>query len=217
MAMAIELCSENCGLITSPRISFSHDLSQTDIAPVQYLNGSHSSSSSVDFDFCIYDERFDQESSSADEIFSNGKILPFEITKKIAPPRQVKPPQAAHVNNVIDISVKSLRSEKSNGMKMASSGSDDKQNSKSFWCIKRSSSLNCGNGYARILCPLPLLSRSSSTDSPPTVKRLSSTSKESWNNKQHSKKILSVASMKQKQSSSSTSYQKSPLKKGYGV
>ncbi|CAK9150692.1 unnamed protein product [Ilex paraguariensis] len=228
MAMAIELCSENSGLVMSPRISFSHDLSQSDVVPVEYLTRS-SSSSSIDFDFCVFRESFDQESSSADELFSDGMILPFEIKKKISPQNHATksppPPSLPHpspplphpsppsprqgTHDRLDIGTNT------NETKMASSESEEKQNSKSFWRFKRSSSLNCGSGYGGGLCPLPLLSRSNSTGSAQSVKR-SSFSKESANHKQHSQKIPWAASVKQSQSSSSTGYQKPPLKKGYG-
>ncbi|KAK6152873.1 hypothetical protein DH2020_012512 [Rehmannia glutinosa] len=139
----------------SPRISFSHDLSQSDVVPVeQYIcNGS---SPTVDFDFCVFRESFDQQSSSADELFFDGKILPIEIKKRLAPPRKVESPpplpRPAPLPPPPPQKTKSPNSE-----------SEEKQ--KSFWRFKRSSSLNCGSGYGRTLCPLPLLSRSNSTGS----------------------------------------------------
>ncbi|GMP53155.1 hypothetical protein CsSME_00018710 [Camellia sinensis var. sinensis] len=82
--MAVELCSENSspGLITSPRISFSHDLSQSDIVPIEQCVLRSNSSSGIDFNFCIRDG-YDQLSSSADELFSDGKILPVQIRQKL--------------------------------------------------------------------------------------------------------------------------------------
>ena len=82
--MAVELCPKNSspGLITSPRISFSHDLSQSDIVPIEQRVLRSNSSSGIDFNFCIRDG-YDQQSSSADELFSDGKILPVQIRQNL--------------------------------------------------------------------------------------------------------------------------------------
>lgn len=87
--MAIEPCSDD----SSPRISLSHDISQTNTVPVpveQYIrstNNYSSSSSSIDFDFCVLHQSFDlDQSSSAGELFFDGKILPIEMKKKIIAP-----------------------------------------------------------------------------------------------------------------------------------
>lgn len=96
--MGVEVCSEIPSLAVSPRISFSHDLKEADLVPVE----SHHRRSdallleSIDFNFnfCCSsssssssNQRFQQEllpMSSADELFANGKILPVEV-KKITP------------------------------------------------------------------------------------------------------------------------------------
>ncbi|XP_057779579.1 uncharacterized protein LOC130998165 [Salvia miltiorrhiza] len=132
---------------SSPRISFSHDLRNDDVVPVEHYP--RSPSSGIDFDFCVFRESFDHESSSADELFFDGKILPIQIKKRLSPPllRSAPPPPPPAV------------SEKLN------------QRPSSFWGFKRSASWNCGSGYARTLCPLPLLSRSNSTGSTASVKR----------------------------------------------
>lgn len=95
--MAMEICSENSSstLVMSPaRISFSYDLSQSDAAPIEHHFRSNSSSSSgVDFDFCTQ-AACAQASSSADELFSDGKILPFRIKENVAPQRRgIQPPE----------------------------------------------------------------------------------------------------------------------------
>ncbi|GAV85538.1 hypothetical protein CFOL_v3_28974 [Cephalotus follicularis] len=197
--MAIDLCSENSNL--SPRISFSHDLSQFDTAPVEQQHPLiRSNSTGIDFDFCVR-ESFDKESSSADELFFDGKILPTEIKKRV-PPLSLPVPRVMYGNGNNNENVPSkekvVRDE-------TGDETEERQSSKSFWRFKRSSSLNCGSGYGRSLCPLPLLSRSNSTGSTP---------KESHNRKQHSHK---QASFKASQFPSSTSNnQKPPLKKNYG-
>lgn len=199
--MAVQVLPDSPSAGMSPRISFSHDLPQNDIVPIEHYVRS-STSSSIDFDFCVFRDSLDQESSSADELFFDGKILPIEIQKRLAaplrssaaappplPPSLPPPPRATQKTNI-----------------------EEKQSQKtsSFWRFKRSASLNCGNGYATSLCPLPLLSRSNSTGSTASVKRSSSSN----NQKQSFQKYaLSNAPLKQ---SWSTNYQKPPLKKsGY--
>lgn len=228
-AMAVEICSDSSSVGMSPRISFSHDLSQAEGVPIeQYIRTT--SSSSIDFDFCVFRESFDQESSSADELFSDGKILPIEIKRKLGTsspkksstassseatptPISAQIPQPSlddHDDHDIVDPIKSPKSEQTSSEKRRGvSESDEKPNGKSFWRFKRSSSLNCGSGYARSLCPLPLLNRSNSTGSAPNVKRSSSGKDSGLGNKQNS--------LKQSQSAAAAGgYQKPPLKKSYG-
>lgn len=85
-------------LVMSPaRISFSYDLSQSDVAvPIEHhlFRSNSSSSPAVDFDFCTAQEACAQAPSSADELFSDGKILPIRIKESVAPPRRgVQPPE----------------------------------------------------------------------------------------------------------------------------
>ncbi|KAL0378063.1 UNVERIFIED_CONTAM: hypothetical protein Sradi_3111800 [Sesamum radiatum] len=113
-------------------------------------------------------ESFDQDSSSADELFFDGKILPIEIKKRLAPPRTAVaspplPPQGTQ--RPVEIKATNTDTEEKQ--------INQKSSSSSFWRFKRSSSLNCGSGYARTLCPLPLLSRSNSTGSTASSKRSS--------------------------------------------
>ncbi|KAG8384095.1 hypothetical protein BUALT_Bualt04G0082400 [Buddleja alternifolia] len=202
--MAIEVFPDSPSVTMSPRISFSHDISQNDTVPVeQYIRSG--SSSSIDFDFCVFRESFDQESSSADELFFDGKILPIEIKRRLAPSRRAaepppppplplpqsplppsRPPPPPLIQKTTETEEKQTYNNKST----------------SFWRFKRSSSLNCGSGYGGSLCPLPLLSRSNSTGSSASGKRTSISN----NQKQNLLK-------KQSQSSSSTTHQKPPLKK----
>ncbi|OIT38309.1 PREDICTED: uncharacterized protein LOC109239585 [Nicotiana attenuata] len=221
--MAIELCSSDESSIMSPaRISF--DISQTDYVPVEQHIRSTSSSSSIDFDFCVFRESFDLESSSADELFFDGKILPIEIKRRISSApfkkidqRPMSPPPPLppcknnsnpNTSNILDngkISSNSKNEDKAGFLESI----DEKQSSKSFWRFKRSSSLNCGNGYARTLCPLPLLSRSNSTGSTPSVKRNSSSSKDNLSHKQQSQRHFP----KSVSSNNGHNCQKPPLKK----
>ncbi|KAL3844885.1 hypothetical protein ACJIZ3_002288 [Penstemon smallii] len=173
--MTIEVFPDSPTLGMSPRISFSHDLSQTDVVPVeQYIRSS--SPSAIDFDFCVFRESFDQESASADELFFDGKILPIEIKKRLSPPKKAAalPPPSPPLPPP-------PRPQIQESKKIPISESEEKQSftkssSSSFWGFKRSSSLNCGSGYGRTLCPLPLLSRSNSTGSANSANKRSSVS-----------------------------------------
>jgi hypothetical protein len=191
--MAIELLSSDNN--TSPRISFSHDFSQCEIVPVDQQRLIRSSSTGVDFDFCV---RESFESSSADELFSDGKILATEIKKKKKP--ALPSPDIISVDfsrNNPKNKTKLIRDETEED-EIKQSTNSVSSNTKSFWGFKRSSSLNCGNSYGRSFCPLPLLSRSNSTGSTPN----------------EIKKQKHVPGLKS--TSSSTSYQKPPLKRNYG-
>ncbi|XP_076960689.1 uncharacterized protein LOC143637125 [Bidens hawaiensis] len=158
--MAIDLYSDNSGGMTaSPRISFSYDLSQSDTVPVEQLLRSFSSSN-VDFNFCV-NENSDHH-HAADELFSGGKMLPTEVKNSTA--------TATATVTVTDTDTDTPQPRRTENEKLRSpeilpAEEDElkRQNSKSFWGFKRSSS--CGNGYARSLCPITLLSRSHSTGS----------------------------------------------------
>ncbi|XP_027359089.1 uncharacterized protein LOC113867804 [Abrus precatorius] len=222
--MVVELSSENCVVsMMSPRISFSHDFSQSDVIPVEkhpLRSNSSGLNSSIDFDFCVH-ESLELESSSADELFSDGVILPTEIKKKknnIAPlkpktqPSLPIPPSSTICDNASSTTSKSTKKESLKDNKDLNDEVDEKQSSKSFWRFKRSSS--CGSGYGRSLCPLPLLSRSNSTGSTtPSVKRVP-LSKEGPNVKQNSQKRSSIT--RSSQSFGSNNHQKPPLKRSHG-
>ncbi|GMI85498.1 hypothetical protein like AT1G67050 [Hibiscus trionum] len=198
--MAVEeVCSDNSGM--SPRISFSLDLCHFDEVPVERrpLRSSKPSSlnSSIDFDFCVGDSFEQQHPSSADELFSHGKILPTDIKKtnlnvpskqtdhQSSPPPPPLPPPPPHE----DVNANPT---KEDDQKQSSSSSKS-----SFWGFKRSRSFTCGSGYGRSLCPLPLLSRSNSTGSTPNIKHPSNNNPKHTNSHKHS----------------SASYHKPPLKK----
>lgn len=213
--MAVELESSNM----SPRISFSHDFCQFDFIPVeQHQQGHHlfrSNSTGIDFDFCVR-KSFDQESSAADELFSDGRIVPTEVKQKQNKKKNVNPvPGALPIlpkdqdslnlkpNNINNNKI--MRDEAVDNDDLEDNNNNNKQSSKSFWKFKRSSSLNCGSGYGRSLCPLPpLLSRSNSTGSASNDKRAALS-------KDGSNKSSSSSS-----SSIKSSYLKPPLKKNYG-
>ncbi|XP_051117308.1 uncharacterized protein LOC127242018 [Andrographis paniculata] len=146
------------------RISFSYDLSQSDdVVPVEEHIRT-TSSSAIDFDFCVFRESFDRESSTADELFFNGQILPIEIKRRLSPPPQPQPSPAPRPPPPPPPPRQPTPPKNANAAAAAAADSPEEKQ-RSFWRFKRSSSLNCGSGYGRTLCPLPLLSRSNSTGS----------------------------------------------------
>ncbi|KAI4387652.1 hypothetical protein MLD38_000069 [Melastoma candidum] len=154
--MAVDLCSELLG-IASPRISFSHDLPPSGIIPVEQAplrSNSPGSNPSFDFDSCGFDR---PASSSADELFLDGKMIPLlEIKKYIN-----------HDVGRVPLPLPRKKQGQEEGEKEA--GANCSNRNKSFWGgFRRSSSLNSGGSYGRMgLCPLQLLSRSNSTGSAP--------------------------------------------------
>ncbi|KAA8542726.1 hypothetical protein F0562_023878 [Nyssa sinensis] len=218
--MAIPMFPESPNLGTSPRISFSHDLRHTDdVVPIEHYPCRSDSSlldSTPDFNFCITD-CIENEPSSADELFSDGLIRPLQIQQRFVCSKQhisiskVKPQSSS--------SLPFSSSSKQDGLKDVTATtfdqSEPKPQSKSFWGIKRSSSLHCDNTYKKSsIWSLPLLSRSNSTGSVPNSKRVFASSS--------SKDCQKHNSQKQPKSVSSSNFymypssQKPPLKKNYG-
>ncbi|CAN1181207.1 hypothetical protein LINPERPRIM_LOCUS6102 [Linum perenne] len=166
--MAVDVCSEISSPGISPRISFSHDLNNNN-------NNNNDNQISPRLDSCLLESDFDffsvgfsfqQEISPADELFSNGTILPVQIKKqKQQQKHQQKqlpqyyenkaihpPPPPPHEEDVpkLDSERKTLLKE---FLSMSLDGDDEDQSqtttpaaagSKSFWPqFKRSNSLNC--------------------------------------------------------------------------
>ncbi|PWA60624.1 hypothetical protein CTI12_AA380610 [Artemisia annua] len=145
--MAIDLYSDNTMNTTtsSPRISFSYDLTQSDTVPVEQLLRSFSSSS-VDFNFIVNNNHSDHANACmADELFYDGKIIPTQARPKPETRKFTPLPEKEKLRDSVQ------------------EPQPENTNNKSFWGFKRSSS--CGSGYGRSLCPnITLLSRSHSTD-----------------------------------------------------
>ncbi|XP_049398949.1 uncharacterized protein LOC125862870 [Solanum stenotomum] len=120
--MAIDMISE----VTSPRISFSSD----DICCKQVLDLQHyQSDSNSEFDFCISNIA-NTETCSADELFLNGLIRPLQLQQKVVTLSPTSAPApVANNQNVISKHI---------------SVDDDEQKdqNKSFWRIRRSTSLH---------------------------------------------------------------------------
>ncbi|XWS60933.1 hypothetical protein CRYUN_Cryun07bG0081300 [Craigia yunnanensis] len=205
---------------TSPHVSFSHDLGQADHLPIDLNESSRDKmllESCSDFEFNICSSSFEQESSSADELFANGMILPIwlqekQVVQKCELPALVSLPPRPKLSTAEDLKKESMRH-----IMHVNSDLEEKPQSKSFWGFKRSSSLNCDIKKS-LICSLPLLSRSNSTGSVPNPKR--SSTKDS--NKHSSQKLSSISMTKSSSSScrsSCNTYQfpkKPPSKKNLG-
>ncbi|KAK3037774.1 hypothetical protein RJ639_030693 [Escallonia herrerae] len=79
--MVVDMCSEPPSLTGSPRISFSHDLRYTDsvIEDHPCRSDSYLLDSNPEFDFGISNRNEIEPLSSADELFSDGLILPVQL------------------------------------------------------------------------------------------------------------------------------------------
>lgn len=255
--MAIDMSTENTSLVVSPRISFSHDLCHTgsshggdddDAAETTTTTTTEDKrcrrrdsslldlGNSDDFDFCSGNIEF--QTSSAEELFSNGLIRTVQFQEKLVTSVSSKPRQPTNINKTTSSSSSSMLPPlptTTNGISISkqeivSSNSDHQQNnskiqSKSFWRIKRSSSLHCDN-IKSSFWSLPLLSRSNSTGSvqpntnhPPksssTVKQQNGNSRHQQQQQQQQMKNNNVSGI-----SSSTFYvyplsQKPPLRRNY--
>lgn len=210
--MAIEVCTEISSTGISPRISFSHDLKNTDGAvPVEEHRHRRSDlclldSSSSDFVFSITNG-LAQQLSSADELFSNGKIVPMQI--KPHQPQPPPPPSLSQPSSTSSTATTTRCTEKKRLKEFLSASSDEAENdeekpsSKYFWQFKRSSSLNFDTTRRNSLIrSLQFLSRSNSTGSAPIPKQ-TEVSRETQ--KQRLQKQSSVSSSRRSSSSSSSS------------
>lgn len=178
--MAADICSESSSLVTSPRISFSYDLNEKDDSlPAECCHRRSDAlllDFSTDFDFCISVNNFHQDNLSADELFSDGKILPTQIKEvksvsKDFGTQQSKPCTSSRVGskcgNVNDDTKKKRLKE----FLFESIEEDKPASSKSFWHFKRSTSLNCDNNRSKgLIRSFQILSRSNSTGSAPNSK-----------------------------------------------
>lgn len=168
--MAVDVCSVS-EVSISPRISFSHDLDD----PSSEINSIQSDpnrsdqfllSPSFDFTFCTTSNL-----TPADELFSNGKILPTQIRK---PKNNHLPVPKSEISpSIADTQKKRLKEFIFHNEEQDKSTSTS--TSRSFWQFRRSTSLNCDNGKGPkgLLRSLSIksLSRSNSTGSALNPKR----------------------------------------------
>lgn len=196
--MAIDVCSEISSPVFSPRISFSHDLNHKNPVPVEAAAHRLDSSlleSNSDFNFCIVNDSLTLELSSADELFSNGRILPSQIKSNLIASREThhhhqqhsQPPDPVHRSSSAGICTEKKKRLKE-FLSSSFDGEDDDDDQKptatstttttrSFWQFRRSSSLNYDSGRSGkgLIKSLQFLSRSNSTGSAPNAKQNSTT------------------------------------------
>ncbi|TKY69341.1 hypothetical protein E2542_SST05612 [Spatholobus suberectus] len=222
--MAINTCSDKPSLGMSPRISFSHDPKNTVPAEDPRQRDACASDSSSDFVFCIANG-VAQKLSSADELFSNGKIVPTQINRVSISNAPRHEPRHQTPLTTRKKMLKEFLSEPDDG-------DDDVEeeerpssvsSSKFFW---RSSSVNCDGatrGKSMLRSSLQFLSRSYSTGSAPNTPKRAVVPRESAERhrlqKQSSGSSLSFSSSSSASSSAYYFYdscQKPSLKKNFG-
>ncbi|CAJ2676136.1 unnamed protein product [Trifolium pratense] len=159
-----------CSEISSPRFYFSNDVSTMKNSRETLLLESN-----PDFEF-ITSTSIEFETSSADELFSNGVILPLQIQdnkknittsyKEQSPPyTNLRPPRPF-----------STKTKKENIIREVQETNNTETSS--FWGSKRSRSLNCETNKIFVSSSTPL-PRSHSTGSAPNLKRTSSNRQQS--------------------------------------
>lgn len=201
--MAIDMCSENYStLTTSPRISFSHDLPHSDNVPIEQSTASASNSEQFDFSLS---GTIKNEPSSADELFSDGLILPQQLQQRFVTSKHI----STSTPQVLSSPLPPLPhpspheiSKRETTKDILSVESEKKHESRSFWGIKRSTSLHiCDNVHKKSsFWSLPILPRSNSTGSVSTSKP---TAKKNYSSSSSSFYVYPLS-------------QKPPMKKNYG-
>ncbi|KAJ8421364.1 hypothetical protein Cgig2_023574 [Carnegiea gigantea] len=173
--MAVDVYSENMVGIVSPRISFSQDLEENDDdlltsnnnnpIPCCRLDSTPLDSAAFDFDFAFnVDTTTFFRSSTADELFSNGRILPTgvkkeeETTVKRAPEIPCLDPQPSPAT---EPKKKSLKEFLEDSIEEEEEEEEPNTSPKSFWKFRRSNSLNFDK--KRLIGSWKILSRSGST------------------------------------------------------
>uniref|UniRef100_A0A2K2ASD5 Uncharacterized protein n=1 Tax=Populus trichocarpa TaxID=3694 RepID=A0A2K2ASD5_POPTR len=121
--MANELCSDDS--CTCPRISFSHEFSQTDVVPIEQRPPQSSSSNSY---FCFRNDTINPESPAADELLLNGKIIPIEIKNIISLSKHVQEqPLSLPPQPFLDATITSNDSRYDQGSKQRFKSRDDRE------------------------------------------------------------------------------------------
>ncbi|KAG9131269.1 hypothetical protein Leryth_006116 [Lithospermum erythrorhizon] len=191
--MAIDLMTEN---ISSPKIPFSNDHHKKADEKI-----SEDDQFTTDFDFCI--SITESETSSADELFSDGLILPLQLQEKFVLHKSlsIPKPQSQPPLQLLPLPQESPKQEPSKEIITSTNDEelDAKKQSNPFWRISRSSSVHSHKKSS--FWSLPILPRSNSTGSIP--KGSKEGQKQSPNVKK-SKKLTGSLS------------QKPPLRKNYG-
>ncbi|XP_004503408.1 uncharacterized protein [Cicer arietinum] len=155
------MCSEP----DSPRFSFSYDLSESQQKVSTMKHDVSCRDTNVEFEFST-SRSIEFETSCADELFSNGVILPMQINQ------DKKNNTTKSQNTKLPPRPCSTKIKKENIIKEVQEITNTQTNS--FWGFKRSKSLNCNDTKKSFTCFSPPLSRSNSTGSSPNLKRMNS-------------------------------------------
>ncbi|CAI8619855.1 unnamed protein product [Vicia faba] len=157
------MCSET----SSPRFSFSNDVStmKHDDDP---RRGKSLLESNPEFEFII-SRNIEFETSSADELFCNGVLLPLQIQDK---KKNISENYKEHPPCMMNLPPRPFST------KIKKQVEEKYTQTSSFWGFKRSKSLNCDT-KTRFTCFSPPLSRSNSTGSSPNLRRTSSNRQQS--------------------------------------
>ncbi|KAE9600264.1 hypothetical protein Lal_00046340 [Lupinus albus] len=158
-----------CSEASPPRLSFSYDISELQVLPLKCdvqckETMLHDSNSDFEFNTSRSNEF---ESCSADDIFSNGVILPIQMIQERKSNYTKLPPRpcSSSVDKMKKETIKELLLD-------VSYDHEKKPHSKSFWGFSRSKSLSC-DAKQSLICSFPLLSRNNSTGSVSNPKRKS--------------------------------------------
>ncbi|KAK1372052.1 hypothetical protein POM88_038144 [Heracleum sosnowskyi] len=233
------MCSEMLPSVTSPRISFSHDLNneeedehvevemeedQEDCSSMDVSDIFDDNDHGQHFDFSFSDSfTFEPSSSSADELFSDGLIRPLQLEEKFVTTSKLTPllptlsqhsstnddPSLSKETNVVAVSTANPTTTSSEQKNQ----NQNQSNNKSFWKINRSTSVHVDDeSYKKSsFWSLPLMLRSNSTGSAPSPRQISKENKKHNMQKQLKCSTASASSFYMYQLS-----QKPPLKRNHG-
>ncbi|CAO2830100.1 unnamed protein product [Amaranthus hypochondriacus] len=170
--MAVDVYSENFAGMISPRLSFSRDLEEnetnTNLIHDFSCKLDHSPADSA-FDFAFNVDSNVASHSSADELFSNGKILPSSVKKEEIKTREILQQKSVTLTPCLDLPPTSETKKKSLREFLEDSIEEEESNNnfgtaKSFWKFRRSNSLNCDRNQRKgFIGSWKILSRSGST------------------------------------------------------
>nr|AFK40707.1 unknown [Lotus japonicus] len=188
------MCSK---IALTPCLSFSHNLSGSELqvspervhdGTVPYKNKLNLLDSIPEFEFSTTSRGLEFESSSADELFSNGVILPVQVQeKKNSKPtkhtRFEEPPYTNLPPRQSSPRVDKIEKESTRKVLDVNGGVHEKKPQlNSLWSFSKSRSLHCDAKNNSLGCSSPPLPRSKSTGSSLNLKRVSSKSSSALNN-----------------------------------
>uniref|UniRef100_A0A803MYN5 Uncharacterized protein n=1 Tax=Chenopodium quinoa TaxID=63459 RepID=A0A803MYN5_CHEQI len=174
--MAVDVFSENFVGMISPRLSFSRDLEENETSTNINDYSCKLDRSFVDsaFDFAFnVDTSITFQSSSADELFSDGKIIPTRLIKEEEVKKSEAVVQKVPVTSCSDLLSATITDTGKKSLKEFLEDSIEEEEevntaavaAKSFWKFRRSNSLNCDRNQRKgLIGSWKILSRSGSTE-----------------------------------------------------